>query len=278
MIFRQGADQSRSLEAADAFHHTCATCEYQRDSGPIARPAFLRRPPSACTACARGAASSPPPRRRTLVRPLGHARRATRQRSRDAPAGTWVRKPRLQWHTFWNAGETQCEIIEIISPAGFENYFREVAATWGDEAKLAAINQKYTFEIQLDSVPELCRRFGLTFPALFDRLEVPHFRGRSQSRDGARAGCCPTPDAASGARTESRSPPDAMSAATATRRRRRRARPQRARGISAQSPWSVNTTVALCTQPGCRLTSGKPCASQSISDLHTDVSSHPRTA
>ena len=37
MIFRQGADQSRSLEAADAFHHTRANCEYQRDSGPIAR-------------------------------------------------------------------------------------------------------------------------------------------------------------------------------------------------------------------------------------------------
>ena len=33
-----------------------------------------------------------------------------------------------QWHTFWNAGETPCEIIEVISPSGFENYFREVAA------------------------------------------------------------------------------------------------------------------------------------------------------
>ena len=31
-------------------------------------------------------------------------------------------------------------------------------------AKFAAINQKYTLEMQLDSVPELCRRFGLTFP------------------------------------------------------------------------------------------------------------------
>jgi mannose-6-phosphate isomerase-like protein (cupin superfamily) len=83
-----------------------------------------------------------------------------------APAGTWVRKPRLQWHTFWNAGETRCEIIEIISPAGFENYFREVATTWGDVAKFAAINQKYSIEMQFDSVSELCRRFGLTFPTL----------------------------------------------------------------------------------------------------------------
>jgi uncharacterized cupin superfamily protein len=35
-----------------------------------------------------------------------------------ADAGTWVFKPRKQWHTFWNAGETPCEIIEVISPAG----------------------------------------------------------------------------------------------------------------------------------------------------------------
>ncbi|MFZ0612631.1 MAG: cupin domain-containing protein [Desulfobacterales bacterium] len=33
-----------------------------------------------------------------------------------AEAGSWVVKPRKQWHTFWNAGDTPCEIIEIISP------------------------------------------------------------------------------------------------------------------------------------------------------------------
>ena len=38
-----------------------------------------------------------------------------------AGPGTWVVKPRGQWHTFWNAGDVQCEIVEIISPAGFEN-------------------------------------------------------------------------------------------------------------------------------------------------------------
>lgn len=40
-----------------------------------------------------------------------------------AEPGTWVFKPRNQWHTFWNAGDTPCEIIEIISPAGFEIFF-----------------------------------------------------------------------------------------------------------------------------------------------------------
>ena len=47
-----------------------------------------------------------------------------------ARPGTWVFKPRDQWHTFWNAGDTPCEIIEIISPAGFEDFFRDLAKVW----------------------------------------------------------------------------------------------------------------------------------------------------
>jgi mannose-6-phosphate isomerase-like protein (cupin superfamily) len=83
-----------------------------------------------------------------------------------ATPGTWVRKPRHQWHTFWNDGSDRCEIIEIITPAGFENYFREVAAAWGDMTAFAGINLKYSLEMRFDSVPDLCRRFGVTFPAV----------------------------------------------------------------------------------------------------------------
>jgi hypothetical protein len=49
-----------------------------------------------------------------------------------AKAGTWLVKPRGQWHTFWNAGDEPCHMIEIVSPAGFESYFREVADSAGD--------------------------------------------------------------------------------------------------------------------------------------------------
>jgi len=80
--------------------------------------------------------------------------------------GTWVFKPRHQWHTFWNAGDSRCEFIEIISPAGFENYFREVAAAWGDLEAFAQINRKYSLDMNFESVPELCQRFGVTFPKL----------------------------------------------------------------------------------------------------------------
>jgi hypothetical protein len=60
----------------------------------------------------------------------------------------------------------QCRIIEEISPGGFEDYFREVAANWGDLQKFAEINAKYDLDMDFDSVPELCERFGLTFPEL----------------------------------------------------------------------------------------------------------------
>lgn len=83
-----------------------------------------------------------------------------------AGSGTWVHKPRGQWHTFWNAGDTPCHIIEVISPAGFEDYFREVAQVWGDVEAFARISQKYALDVDFDSVPELCERFGLTFPEL----------------------------------------------------------------------------------------------------------------
>ena len=83
-----------------------------------------------------------------------------------AGPGTWVAKPRKQWHSFWNAGDTPCRIIEVISPGGFEDYFREVAAAWGDVEAFARINAKYDLEMDFESVPELCERFGLTFPEL----------------------------------------------------------------------------------------------------------------
>ena len=84
---------------------------------------------------------------------------------RAGPA-TWVFKPREQWHTFWNDGDTPCEIIEVISPAGFEQYFREVAAAWGDLTRFARINKKYALDMDFDSVPRLCKRFGLNFPQI----------------------------------------------------------------------------------------------------------------
>ena len=52
----------------------------------------------------------------------------------EAGPGDLVFKPRGEWHTFWNAGEDPCRILEIIAPAGFERFFAEL---WTSVAWLA---------------------------------------------------------------------------------------------------------------------------------------------
>jgi mannose-6-phosphate isomerase-like protein (cupin superfamily) len=79
-----------------------------------------------------------------------------------AGPGTWVFKPREQWHTFWNAGDTPCEIIEVISPGGFEDFFRELTTAWGNPERMSALGAKYQLDFDFESVPRLCERFGLT--------------------------------------------------------------------------------------------------------------------
>lgn len=80
-----------------------------------------------------------------------------------AEAGDLAFKPRNQWHTFWNAGDTVCRILEIISPAGFEHYFEDVAGARGSRDVLGA---RYGLEVDLDRVPRLCEEHGLRFPPL----------------------------------------------------------------------------------------------------------------
>jgi mannose-6-phosphate isomerase-like protein (cupin superfamily) len=83
----------------------------------------------------------------------------------EAGPGDLVFKPRNQWHTFWNAGDEPCRILEIISPAGFEQFFREVTALEGssepDPELSAKLNEKYGLQMRPESMPELLERFGL---------------------------------------------------------------------------------------------------------------------
>ena len=83
----------------------------------------------------------------------------------EAGPGDLVFKPRNQWHTFWNAGDEPCRILEIIAPAGFEQFFRELSDMGGaikaDPDELTALGERYGHHFRLDSVPELLERFGL---------------------------------------------------------------------------------------------------------------------
>jgi mannose-6-phosphate isomerase-like protein (cupin superfamily) len=81
--------------------------------------------------------------------------------------GDLVCKPRGQWHTFWNAGDTPARILEIISPAGFERFFEELTALEesgaADPATVVALAAGFGCELDPSTVPALLERHHLTF-------------------------------------------------------------------------------------------------------------------
>jgi mannose-6-phosphate isomerase-like protein (cupin superfamily) len=82
--------------------------------------------------------------------------------------GDFIFKPRNQWHTFWNAGENPCRILEIISPGGFEHYFDELAETMGrpdfNPGMIPEIAARYALDVDPEGTARVCAEHGLTFP------------------------------------------------------------------------------------------------------------------
>jgi mannose-6-phosphate isomerase-like protein (cupin superfamily) len=87
----------------------------------------------------------------------------------EAGPGDLVFKPRGEWHTFWNAGDDPCRVLEIIAPAGFERFFSELVALGGvaeaDPETLGDLCERYLLEMDPSSIPGLVERFGVRFPA-----------------------------------------------------------------------------------------------------------------
>ena len=83
-----------------------------------------------------------------------------------ADAGDLVFKPRDQWHTFWNAGDEPCRILELISPAGFERYFEELVDMTGPKTPdtIAPIASRYGLEMKFETIPQLVTEHGLEWP------------------------------------------------------------------------------------------------------------------
>jgi quercetin dioxygenase-like cupin family protein len=81
--------------------------------------------------------------------------------------GDLIFKPRNQWHTFWNAGDTDARLLEIISPAGFENYFEELIKLFaGGRPKpevIASVAGRYGLELDFASIPKLVSEQGVSF-------------------------------------------------------------------------------------------------------------------
>lgn len=82
-----------------------------------------------------------------------------------AEAGTLVYKPRGQWHTFWNAGDTPVRLLEIISPGGLEQLFRKLAEPGGeyDPETLPALAAEYGCEVDFEATMPIAERHGLVF-------------------------------------------------------------------------------------------------------------------
>ena len=85
-------------------------------------------------------------------------------------AGGYIVKPRGELHSMWNAGNSPARMIEIISPAGFEKYFVELAeavAAAGrvpDPSIMGAIAGRFGLSFDLTEVPDLVARYGLIPP------------------------------------------------------------------------------------------------------------------
>lgn len=86
-------------------------------------------------------------------------------------AGGFIVKPRGELHSMWNAGTEPAPMIEIISPAGFEKYFIELAeataAAGGrrpDRSVTAPIAERFGLSYDFDEVPDLVARHQLRAP------------------------------------------------------------------------------------------------------------------
>ena len=77
--------------------------------------------------------------------------------------GDFVFKPRDQWHTFWNAGDEPCRILEIIAPGGFEHMFREMGELTAapDPEVLADFTRRYGIHFDPEGTTAVAERFGL---------------------------------------------------------------------------------------------------------------------
>ncbi len=83
-------------------------------------------------------------------------------------AGGYISKPRGELHTMWNAGSDEARMIEVITPAGFERFFMELAEMFEDgppdPAALEPLALSYGLFIDPTWVPDLMERYGLNSP------------------------------------------------------------------------------------------------------------------
>ena len=84
--------------------------------------------------------------------------------------GGYVTKPRGEIHAMWNAGSTRARMLEVISPAGFEQFFRELvkknASGPVGPRELAELAERYGLPDVADPdwIGDVIARYELTPP------------------------------------------------------------------------------------------------------------------
>jgi mannose-6-phosphate isomerase-like protein (cupin superfamily) len=82
-----------------------------------------------------------------------------------AGPGDLIFKPKRQWHTFWNAGDEPATVLELISPAGLEDLFREMArlSVEPDPETLAGMAARYGCKLDFEATMPVVERHNLRF-------------------------------------------------------------------------------------------------------------------
>lgn len=85
------------------------------------------------------------------------------------PAGGYIVKPRGQVHAMWNAGSTPARMIEVITTAGFENFFRELTVLTAqgalDPEAVGELAERYQLPFaRPEWMADVIQRYGLTPP------------------------------------------------------------------------------------------------------------------
>jgi mannose-6-phosphate isomerase-like protein (cupin superfamily) len=83
-----------------------------------------------------------------------------------AGPGALVLKPRGVPHAFWNADDEPARLLEVITPGGFEEYFRALGGVLAvdgppDLERLAAVARRFGLDVDPTSVPRLAQAHGL---------------------------------------------------------------------------------------------------------------------
>jgi quercetin dioxygenase-like cupin family protein len=113
----------------------------------------------------------------TLVKPHNHTREdefslvlqgtvgvRVGDRELTAGPGSYLVKPRHTPHAMWNATGEVARVVEILSPAGLEAYFEELAPVLAEHrpaAEYSQLAERYGITIQDDWIEELERVHGV---------------------------------------------------------------------------------------------------------------------